>query len=302
MTRHVRSGAIARFRAGDLRSRKSARIGAHLAQCARCAETSASLASVTTLLASTPAPPIPAHLSARISDALAAEAAQRIGAGRPAEPGRRDLPARKTAARRQPVLRVLAAAGAVVVVAGGGYALVSQLISPGTPTAASRPAGAGQGAPARAPAGLKYAAGGALGPQLHYRRKGRSDVFTPLATATNFTPAQLTAQVSDVIARAARHGGNIPNSSAGPAAGEPTGNPVSPSQFEGLRAGTLEACVTRISAGSKVILVDVARYRGGPATVIVTAPPASARQIWVVGPGCSASRSDILARQLLTGA
>ena len=44
-----------------------------------------------------------------------------------------------------------------------------------------------------------------------------------------------------------------------------------------------------------MLLVDVARYRGAPATVIVTRPAAGGpEQIWVVGDGCSASRSDLL--------
>jgi hypothetical protein len=68
---------------------------------------------------------------------------------------------------------------------------------------------------------------------------------------------------------------------------------------DGLRRG-LSGCVSRIAAGRTVQLVDIARYRGAPATVIVTAAKGSApAQVWVVGLRCSASASDILAHQPL---
>ena len=51
------------------------------------------------------------------------------------------------------------------------------------------------------------------------------------------------------------------------------------------------------------LLVDVAEYQGEPATVIVTKPAAGGpEQIWVVGAGCSASRTDLLRRATLSAA
>ena len=84
MTGHVSDEAMADFRAGLLPAREAAMIGAHLSTCSRCAELDAQLASVTSLLAATPTPPMPAALAARLDAALAAEVAARAGSARPA--------------------------------------------------------------------------------------------------------------------------------------------------------------------------------------------------------------------------
>ena len=76
MRGHVDEQTLAAFREGLLPARKAARITAHLATCQRCAETDAQLAAVTTILARTPAPPMPASLAARLDAALAAEIAR----------------------------------------------------------------------------------------------------------------------------------------------------------------------------------------------------------------------------------
>jgi len=46
---------------------------------------------------------------------------------------------------------------------------------------------------------------------------------------------------------------------------------------------TLQGCVTRISAGRQVLLVDVDRYQGKRAAIIVVAGGASGDRVWVVG-------------------
>jgi Putative zinc-finger len=76
VSRHVDEQTLAAFREGLLPARKAARITAHLATCPRCAEVDAQLAAVTTILARTPAPPMPASLAARLDAALAAEIAR----------------------------------------------------------------------------------------------------------------------------------------------------------------------------------------------------------------------------------
>jgi predicted anti-sigma-YlaC factor YlaD len=83
MRPHVGAKTLARYRQDDLTARRNARIGAHLAGCARCRARSEDLAGVTTLLASVHPPPVPQHLTARIQAALATEAAAR--AARPGE-------------------------------------------------------------------------------------------------------------------------------------------------------------------------------------------------------------------------
>jgi hypothetical protein len=76
VSRHVDEQTLAAFREDLLPARKAARITAHLATCQRCAEVDAQLAAVTTILARTPAPPMPASLAARLDAALAAEIAR----------------------------------------------------------------------------------------------------------------------------------------------------------------------------------------------------------------------------------
>jgi hypothetical protein len=48
--------------------------------------------------------------------------------------------------------------------------------------------------------------------------------------------------------------------------------------------------------------VDVDRYQGKPATIIVVGGGAGAPRAWVVGPGCSRSDSDVIAQASLAGA
>jgi len=123
-------------------------------------------------------------------------------------------------------------------------------------------------------------------------------------TGTDYTPGNLSGQVVAQLARygrgAARAGPNAmtPAATRGPAV-------VGGQQatFGHMAVSDLAGCVNRIAAGDLVLLVDVARYRGGPATVIVTKAPADgAEQIWVVGPACSASRSDVLQHAALSTA
>ena len=150
MTRHIRADKLAGYRAGDLGTRESARVRAHLDGCARCTAAADDLAAVSTFLASVPAPPMPDDITARIEAALAAEAASRaaspaVPAARgpvPVAPGR-DGVTRRAAARnpkiwsggwlRSPVtLRVAAGAAVAVVVLGGGFAAIRLAGSSGT--------------------------------------------------------------------------------------------------------------------------------------------------------------------------
>jgi hypothetical protein len=316
MTRHIDAVALARFRDGDLSQARAARVSAHLARCGRCADLSAELASVTMLLASAQAPPIPDDLAARIRSTLAIEAARRAAAEPGTEPGRRDLPARSPGPRwRLPglswpaALRTLAAAGVIAVIAGGGYELIG-----GHPASTGHPAGSHGSAAGRAAAGRMSPAAGlgpkaaapqsAFGPNLRYGRPGQHTSFVPVSTATDFRPASLTGQVSAALSQVRSTRGPLAGGSLGTdGTAAPSRSSQAAGQFGGIPLPELQACVTRIAAGSgAVLLVDIARYQGRPATVIVTMPSGgSARQVWVVGPACSGSRSDVLAQQLMPG-
>jgi negative regulator of sigma E activity len=304
MTRHVSAETLARFRDGSLRRGQARRVRAHLDGCARCRDNSAALAQIPALLAGTVAPPIPAHLAARIETALATEAAHRaagspsVRSPRPARRGRAGqaghaAPRRSRPRLPAPALRVLAAAAAVVIVGGGSYALVSGTShSTGSGTAstsghARSQAGESGGAArpgARAPA--------ALGPAVRYQATGQSATIRPVRTATNYQPGQLSRQVSATLAQVAGARTMSPHISL----------PGADGRFGSGQLAQLSGCLSRVAGGQPLRLVDLAQFRGSPATIIVTAASGSrAGQIWVVGPACSRSASDVLARQQLPG-
>jgi hypothetical protein len=314
MRPHVGAKTLARYRQGDLSPRRNSRIGAHLAGCTRCRARSEDLAGVTTLLASVHPPPIPEHLEARIQAALATEAATRAtrpsekalsgeeaaaaasaptGTG-PAGNGRRARPEAAGHRRRPRPTRpavALAAGAAVVVLAGGIYGLTRLGASSTSSSAGSAAAPAASVPGTGGPAAHAPAAEPAALPYQH--------------TGTDYTSANLSAQVA---AQLARHGRNTPL--AGPNAVSPaqTHSPApasggSAATFAGIPVRTLAGCVNRIAAGERVLLVDVAQYQGAPATIIVTEPAAGGpERIWVVGDRCSASHSDLLHHATLSTA
>jgi hypothetical protein len=327
MRRHASGEDLARLDEGDLGQAKAARVRAHLAGCTRCANLSAELSEVTAMLASAPAPAMPEHLASRITDTLAAEAAQRVALEPGTEPGRRDLPSRAGGSRSWPrpwrlrlsspaaLLRTLAAAGVIAVIAGGTYAIVGQYgpTGQGGGVASGRSAVRGAGSAARSDitAGPGVAVGPnsavpAAGPELHYRGQGGPGSVVPVATGTNFGPAHLATQVDSALSQV-RAGSLAGTPSAEPsrsAAGQPSdqlghGQPGG-ARFGGLQARTLAACVGRFAAGGRVLLVDVARYLGERATIIVTSRPGGTTlRTWVVGPACSGSRGDVIAERTI---
>jgi Putative zinc-finger len=322
MTRHVSAERLARFRSGDLGRSATRRVRRHLDGCSRCRETEAALATVPRLLAGIQPPQIPAHLAARIETALATEAAHRAAGSPSMRSGAARLPGpaahrRSRPALPGPALRVLTAAAVIVVIGGGGFELVSHL--GGGTTGASSSSGSASRPSAEAPRGTAHSvaggrvnapsavgAGPAFGPAVPYRRGGRLATIRPVRTATNYEPAQLAAQVRGTLAQTARIGAGRPAASKA-AASNAAG-------FGAVQLSRLAGCVSRVAAGADVRLVDVARFRGTPATVIVTAAPqggtgstagsatgSTAERIWVVGAQCSRSGSDVLAQQPLPG-
>jgi putative zinc finger protein len=299
MRGHVNAEALALGREGLLGRRAAARVRAHLASCPRCAELDEELAALPALLALTAAPPMPADLAARLDAVIAAESARRLpmpDATRPATtdataaagaPGP-DAPvaaqpavADATAPRARPGLarKVLALAAAVVVLAAGGGYLLSRLPSTSSSTSASRAA-----APSAAE-GPAMRAGSDAG-------SGGSG-YTVIASGTDYRAAQLPAQIAAVldryrIAPADEHPA-VPAPQAAPKQA-PSNQVLQPS-----RLAALSGCVTRITGGQRPLMVDESRYNGRPATIIVLAATTQAlTEAWVVGPACSASRSDVI--------
>jgi hypothetical protein len=319
MTRHIGAEDLARYREQDLGSRKSARIRAHLAGCPRCVALDEELAGVTAMLASASAPVMPDQVTARIQAALRAEAAMPLTAAAGAS---QETPPPATAGqhrqsrhaaggagsrhqwrlpelRSRLAVRALGVATAVAAVAGGAYG-ISQLGAAVQGGASSSAGSANVAGPLRqAPARLSA-------PALHYPVAGRQATVTPVSSGTHFVQQRLASQVASTLRRPglSRPASQGPDISSHPRT-RPA--PISSGQresFHGIPVSALRGCVMRISAGRRVQLVDVASYQGRQATVIVVAAAGGTggSRIFVVGPGCSASDSDLITEASLPGA
>lgn len=300
------------FREGLLPRRKTARVAAHLAHCPQCAGVDAQLADLPALLASAPAPPMPDALTDRIAAALAAEAAARSavvpagataaraaadGDATPAQPddaaagarGRRAKRAARTPSggRSRLALRIATAAAVIVVVAGGGYG-VSRLFSSGAAPVTAGGPGAGPAAghsASKAEMGPSQNGAARPGTKEHAAASGAGG-YHIVRSGTDYRSGQLGAQVRAVLPR---FGGPVaPHASA-------TFNSPAP-----LTA--LSSCLAHVAGNQRPRLVDVARYNGKPATVIVLPAGANTLRVLVVGPGCSAAAKDLLASTTLHGA
>ena len=337
MRGHPDDETIAAFREDLLPARRAARIAAHLAECPRCVEVDAQLAAVTAALARTPAPPMPASLTARLDAALAAEVAARSAAS--ASPAHADSaegaalagpaaagPADRTAAADRTAspathahpgpgtgpehtgpghvgpghagpghtgpgrggpgrragrpragsrlsLRIASVTAAVVVLAGGGYA-IARVVSGGQELSTSSSGAAASGSAASRPSGS------ALAPEAAPRAP--TEGLPLVASGTTYRAGQLSAQVAAVLKRHPAHGhvNAAPPAAAGAAA-----------------FPHLAECVSHVAAGQRPRLVDVARYGGQPAAVIVVPVPGTATvRVSVVGPGCSAQGGDVISQ------
>jgi hypothetical protein len=322
MTRHIRADKLARYRAGDLGTRESARVRAHLDGCARCTAAADDLASVSTLLASVPAPPMPDDITARIEAALAAEAASRaaspaVPAARgpvPVAPGRNGA-TRHAAARspkirsgswlRSPVtLRVAAGAAVTAVVLGGGFAAI-RLAGPSGTGASGSSAAEGSGTSASSGASGAAAQGSREAPSvarpvptLTYRAGGRSRPFTVLTSSTDLGSGNLAREVGRLIL--GERTGARQGTYASPA---PSAEQSAGSGIPGFAPAALEGCVTRVADGGHVRLVQTGRYQGQQAVIIAVSPAGGGPvRIWVVGTGCSAASSDVITQMALPGA
>ena len=300
--RHATTDQLASLAAGALSPRKAARISAHLTVCVQCDQISHQLDQVPAVLAGAQSPPMPTTVSIQIEAALRVEATQRLTAMPATEGGRGELPARhrRRAARRGwhlpgfsvPATRLVAAAGALVIAAAGGYEIATHA-SGGAATSPSEGSAAG-----RVPAQQM-----SLGPNVTYGHPGALHTIRAVQSIANFAPAKLTAEVSDAVHAAQARG--IPTDQ--PTVSTPRASNAQTSSSAGSAAPTsslasrLAACIDLIAPGRMVLLVDLARYNGVPATVIVIAALAgSPAEAWVVGSACSASTKDIIGHTVLS--
>jgi hypothetical protein len=192
------------------------------------------------------------------------------------------------------VLRGLAAAGTVVVIAGAGLLFVNGQTSKQS-SANSGSSGAASGPRHPAPsagvtgAGLSHGRYSALnGPvSLNYRLKGKIATARALTSHHNFTKRNLAPLVHKDVASTTSFEKGVAGSS----------RPASPATFGGIRVPTLIGCLTKIAAGRSVLVADIARYLGRPATIVVLRPSAGSQvlDVMVVGLTCSSAAPDIIA-------
>jgi hypothetical protein len=322
VSRHVSAEQLARRHEGVVSARRAARIDAHVSACARCTDTSSDLSAVSSLLAATQLPAMPDFLAQRLDMAIATESASRVAAGAPAgtgaaapgavavphpeaagdggpvhTPGRPDLPERAGQGPRRfrmpglsspLVLRGLAATAAVAVIAGAGFLLARNQVRPQSEsTSGGRPTrviGPSVNQPAAALPGTGRA-------NIRYHLKGKVVTTTALSTSTNFTRHSLARQVRKDLASSAGIG---PTPSVPPGQSTTKGT----EQFSALSVSRLQGCLSRVDAGRKVLLTEIARYLGKPATLIILRPPKTAGilDVMIVGLSCSASAADVILR------
>jgi hypothetical protein len=269
----------------------------------------ARLSEVTAYLSSVPAPVLPDAIESRITAALAAEAAGRAASaladsatqadGATAADGARTVapaPARARVGRRRgggaPRLRSsrsLMAVGSLVVcllLAGFGYFLSRGATETSSSTAAAGPA-----------AGAGYAAGSSATVPAPVE-PGFDETAPNFAVTESGTKYQAASLPEQVRARLAASGGapsgSVPvpgpnSSSVTTSGGTDSGRASSPSA--GLRG-----CVSRLTGGALPRLVDRATYQGEPAYII-----ASSSRVWVVGLGCTAADTELVASVPLAG-
>jgi len=311
MNEHADLELIAAFHEGLLDRAAGDRLARHLSGCAVCTQRQAALDDVTARLAAAPPPPLPPGLAERLDAALAAEtdAARaeatgapgsaatnasgppRTGAGHSHRAGRprargehaARAPAGGHAARRRAdrararrglmadALRPLAVAASLIVLAGGGYLLVRSFAH--SPSSSSSSA-------ARGGAERASKSGGAI-TRLPLRQQAPAAAAAAadvISSGTNYQPGQLRAQAIAVAHRYAAAVGKA-------------GTTVQPSRDNNSIAG----CLQSVAGGRRGLIVDQATYQGRPATVIIfPATGGAGGLVWVVGPRCSASTSDII--------
>jgi len=161
---------------------------------------------------------------------------------------------------------------------------VARLLSTAAPAATSAARGAAApGLGKKAILGPRISNGGASGAANGGNRSVSSGpaTFRVSSSGTNYQPGRLAAQASAVLA------GHSPKPL--PSAGIGRVAPV-------LAFPDLAACVSHVAGRRHPLLVDVARYRGHPAAIIVLPATNSAKsRVLVIAEGCTATTAHILA-------
>lgn len=186
------------------------------------------------------------------------------------------------------MLRGLAASGVLVLLVGGGILVANQR---GVGKVGS---GAGPlGRPARVHSGAA-AVGSIAATPLRYRRGAEMVLTSAVMSRADYTKADLPAGIRQEVHDTAQIG--TQSSMAPTNAGR-----ASQPQLGQATVGKLESCVSTVAASgpSAVLLVEIARYVGRPATIIVFKPINNAFDVIVVGEACGPANQDIMTRLIV---
>jgi hypothetical protein len=267
---------------GGVRTWRARRVAAHIAACPSCSAMGRQLGQVTAVLAAVPPPPLPGDVARLLDAALATEVAARVASGSTL-PETAAVPSRSSAVqpesvmpdgqrpRRRPTgspswrmprpVPVLAALALCLVLGGGGY-LISQSGKSGVVSASSAAGHAASQSPRMGPAVGGPAIAGPAG-------TARTASYKVRTTNTDYLPTTLRAQALSEL--------SSPSSGIGP-------------------PYALQACVDEVVGNDKPSFVDLARYQGRPATIIVARDHA-----WVTSRGCNATQHGVLDSVSLSG-
>lgn len=249
--RHVDAEGLALMDEGLLDAAASARAGEHLSVCADCRARRQALARVRRQLRLLPSPAMPADVAARLDAALTTKP-------------RAVLAPRRRGWRWGTRTAALAAAAAAVLI------VVAVVVGTfrGSPPAPTDPRAGG------------VASSTAARPQV-----------VPQASGRDYTPAVLARGV-DALLPGPGASPSAPRADTGPA----TPGTAAEQALGAFPAGTarlldpqaLAGCLAALGGPAAPLAVDLARFNGRPAAIVVVPAATPGRlDVWVVGPGCS---------------
>jgi hypothetical protein len=126
---------------------------------------------------------------------------------------------------------------------------------------------------------------------MNYRRNGKIATARALTSGQDYTRGNMAPLVHKDMASTAVFGKTI-------ASGKVPRAPGPGAMFGGVKVIKLIGCLTRLAAGRVILVADVARYLGRPATIVVLRSSASAHElnIVVVRLTCSLASPNIIAQ------
>lgn len=269
---HPSDDLLADHAAGVLPEAERDQVAGHVGGCERCQELLTECDEVADLLGSLDDPQMPPEVSDRITAALAT-AALAHPAEPPAAPSATVTPLASHRARRTPRFAQLGAVAASVAVIAAGVLGVRAL------TNGSSAGGTDSGAAS------STAAGGSAEAATPVTRSGTD--WTPETLRTDLPQLLTTAYADKAPAAAPTQAQRDTAADAAPLAAAGAAE----EGLEPLAGGpTQAACVAALAGDSTTtpLAVDLARYEGKPAAVVVLPSPGDAAKvdIWVVGAGC----------------